>query len=129
MGDPTGTTGRPAMPLVDTLLRLNGRVGRQAYWLSSLVAYIVTSLVAFVLVRGAGTAGAIPLVVVYAAVIWIAVCVSGKRLHDRGMSAWWYLIVLIPVIGQIWVLVVCGFLSGDAGANRFGTATAKTPFG
>lgn len=117
------------MSLTDTLFRLDGRIGRQAYWLASLAVYIVTSLVAFAVVRGAGGGGVFVLVVLYAAVLWIAVCITGKRFHDRGQSAWWYLLVLIPIIGQIWVLVVCGFLTGDAGPNGYGPTTARTPFG
>ncbi len=43
-----------------------------------------------------------------------------KRYHDRGKSAWWYLIQFIPIIGGIWALVELGFCSGDDGDNEYG---------
>ncbi|BFM17219.1 hypothetical protein R50073_34020 [Maricurvus nonylphenolicus] len=49
---------------------------------------------------------------------WWAVLV--KRLHDRGRSAWFLFLGLIPVIGPIWITIECGFLSGDQDENEFG---------
>ncbi len=49
---------------------------------------------------------------------WFAIAV--KRFHDRDQSGWWSLIGLVPLIGQIWLLVVLGFLKGSSGDNRFG---------
>ncbi len=42
------------------------------------------------------------------------------RLHDRGLSAWWLLLALVPLFGVIALLVVIGFLRGEAGPNRYG---------
>ena len=53
-------------------------------------------------------------------VIWIALAVQIKRWHDRDKSGWWALLNLIPVIGQIWILIECGVLRGTVGDNRFG---------
>ncbi len=47
-------------------------------------------------------------------------CLTVKRYHDRGKSAWWYLIQFIPIIGGIWALVELGFCSGDDGDNEYG---------
>lgn len=49
---------------------------------------------------------------------WFAIAV--KRFHDRDQSGWWSLIGLVPLIGQVWLLVVLGFLKGSEGDNRFG---------
>ena len=43
--------------------------------------------------------------------IWITHLIPGlgivvRRLHDVGKSGWFYLIILIPLIGFIWVLVL-----------------------
>jgi uncharacterized membrane protein YhaH (DUF805 family) len=45
--------------------------------------------------------------------------VSVRRLHDTNRSGWWYLLVLIPLIGFIPVLI---FMAEDSqpGDNRFG---------
>jgi hypothetical protein len=52
--------------------------------------------------------------------IWMTFCMTVKRYHDRGKSAWWYLIQFIPIIGGIWAFVELGFCSGDDGDNDYG---------
>jgi uncharacterized membrane protein YhaH (DUF805 family) len=42
------------------------------------------------------------------------------RLHDRGHSAWWLLLALVPLFGVIALLVMIGFLRGNGGPNRYG---------
>ena len=45
--------------------------------------------------------------------------VSVRRLHDVGKSGWYYFIILIPIAGVIWYLVlVC--TDGDPGENEYG---------
>ena len=45
---------------------------------------------------------------------------SVARLHDRGLSAWWLLWILMPVFGWIVVFVLNGFLRGLGGPNKYG---------
>ena len=52
--------------------------------------------------------------------IWMYFAVTTKRFHDRGKSGWWALLIFIPVVGQIWVLLECGFMEGANGDNAFG---------
>jgi hypothetical protein len=52
--------------------------------------------------------------------------VTVRRLHDTGRSGWWILINLIPVIGNIWVLVLT-LLKGRQGSNRYGLAPKSMP--
>ena len=49
---------------------------------------------------------------------------SAARLHDTGRSAWWLLIVTIPVVGGMVLLYLCG-LSGQPGANQYGPARGQ----
>ena len=42
-----------------------------------------------------------------------------RRLHDVAKSGWYYLIILIPLIGIIWMLVLL-LSNGDVGDNQFG---------
>ena len=42
-----------------------------------------------------------------------------RRLHDVGKSGWMYLIVLIPLIGVIWLLVLLT-KDSQAGDNKYG---------
>jgi uncharacterized membrane protein YhaH (DUF805 family) len=45
------------------------------------------------------------------------------RLHDRGHSAWWLLLFLVPFVGVIALFVITGLLRGDGGPNRYGPPT------
>ncbi len=43
-----------------------------------------------------------------------------RRLHDVGKSGWFYLIILIPIIGFIGILILlCS--DGDKEENKWGT--------
>jgi uncharacterized membrane protein YhaH (DUF805 family) len=53
------------------------------------------------------------------AVLLPTICVAGRRLHDRDMSAWWLLLVLIPLIGGL-ILIYFYIQKGTDGPNRFG---------
>ena len=43
-----------------------------------------------------------------------------RRLHDIGKSGWFYLIILIPIIGFIWILILL-CLDGVTEDNKWGT--------
>jgi uncharacterized membrane protein YhaH (DUF805 family) len=53
------------------------------------------------------------------AVLIPAIAVTIRRLHDTGRSGWWILIVLVPIIGGIWLLVLMVFDS-QPGENAYG---------
>lgn len=36
---------------------------------------------------------------------WVHLALSIRRLQDTGRSGWWYLMILIPWLGTIWLLV------------------------
>lgn len=48
-----------------------------------------------------------------------SLAVGSRRLHDTGRSGWWQLIHLVPLVGQI-VLIVFWCQRGTEGPNRFG---------
>ncbi|MFP1633026.1 DUF805 domain-containing protein [Zhengella sp. ZM62] len=43
---------------------------------------------------------------------WISAVGCIKRLHDRGKTGWWYLLLFVPVIGPLWALVALGLMPG-----------------
>jgi uncharacterized membrane protein YhaH (DUF805 family) len=45
--------------------------------------------------------------------------VTARRLHDIDRSAWWILIMLVPIVGAI-ILFMFMCLRGTFGLNRFG---------
>ncbi|MCO1655114.1 DUF805 domain-containing protein [Pseudonocardia humida] len=48
-----------------------------------------------------------------------SLAVEVRRLHDTGRSAWWLLIVLVPLAGVV-VLIVFWALEGQRGENAYG---------
>lgn len=55
------------------------------------------------------------------AVLVPSICVGVRRLHDIGKGGQWMFIVLIPLLGAIWLIVLfCE--TGEPYENRFGPA-------
>jgi uncharacterized membrane protein YhaH (DUF805 family) len=95
---------------------VRGRISRQGWW----VAYI--AFVAFLLASGYTLAVITVWLLIpwYLGALYVAICIDGKRWHDRGRSAWWVALYVIPLVGPIWMLVELGFLRGTPGPNRYG---------
>jgi uncharacterized membrane protein YhaH (DUF805 family) len=124
--------GANDMNLTQVLFTLQGRITRKQFWLAYIGSAIVFDIIIFALFKIMGVTFdqygqlALPpalwvaMAVLYIPMMWIFVCVWGKRCHDRDRSAWFLLIILIPIIGGIWLLIEAGFLDGTQGPNRFG---------
>ncbi len=102
---------------------LEGRINRQKFWMGvivlaviGVVASILDKVIGSNVSNGVGVIG----IIVTLIEIYPSICLSGKRWHDRGKSAWWILIAIIPIIGWIWALVETGFLKGTTGPNKYG---------
>ncbi len=123
------------MRITDTLLSPNGRIGRATFWSATLALAALTGAALYgqSALAGAGAisaAAADPVslgMVLALPVAWMAFCLLVKRWHDRGRSGWWFLAGLVPVVGQLWVLVDCGLLPGASGSNRYGSAGLTPP--
>ncbi|MDJ1006537.1 MAG: DUF805 domain-containing protein [Paracoccaceae bacterium] len=103
-------------------IEISGRAQRAEFWWW--VLFILAGNLLFSFVDGAlfgtgdgsirGLGGLFGL-----ATLLPSICVAGRRLHDRDMSAWWLLLWLIPLVGWLIILIICA-LEGTKGANRFG---------
>jgi uncharacterized membrane protein YhaH (DUF805 family) len=115
------------------LFSFQGRINRAKFWLVHIAMWVVVAIVFSVILGSAamssdpqaalqsvGAVGGIILLVVYILALWIGLAIAAKRWHDRNKSAWWILIVFVPVVGGLWYLIECGFLKGTTGANKFG---------
>ena len=84
----------------------------------------IFSIIGFYLDNILGTAWAIgygPIYVGYGLAVLIpSLAVAIRRLHDVGKSGWYYLLVLLPIIGPIWLIVLFA-KEGEQGDNRFGS--------
>ena len=95
----------------------SGRARRAEYWQFSLL-YVILNVVVTAIDAAAMETGILPLLFGLAFFL-PALAVTVRRLHDTNRSGWWILIVLIPLIGTIWYIVLCCFDS-TPGENRFG---------
>ena len=75
-------------------------------------------------------------ILVYPFLLFCGVSITAKRLHDRGRSGWWAVIVMAAVVAVwtsqqnyldflfslvlIWAAVELGAMPGEQGANRYG---------
>lgn len=101
----------------------SGRARRKEYWMFALFN-IIFIIIAMILDNILGTtAGELPYGVFYflyvLAIFIPGLAVSVRRLHDVGKSGWMYLIVLIPLIGAIWLLVLM-VTDSISGENQYG---------
>ena len=107
---------------------LEGRIGRQSYWMGVIAISVITIVAALIDVMlgtmnedGYGPVSAIAVL----AMIYPSIVLYAKRWHDRNKSGWWTLISFVPIIGGLWMLIECGFLRGTDGENRFGPDPLK----
>lgn len=109
--------------LKNDYFNFSGRVRRRVYWMFTLYLLIIL-LCALVLdnILG-GTIGNLP----YGALYFIVGLLTTipqlglvvRRLHDVNKSGWMFLIILIPLIGSIWLIVLlCS--EGTRGENKYG---------
>ena len=114
-----------------------GRSCRSEFWWSTLGLYLIILGLSFILgflsylrvkTDSASIAGILfvllsLLLLIFASIslyiLYTGIIMSIRRLHDRNMRGWWYLMILIPYVGSF-VLLVLFCLKGTTGPNRFG---------
>jgi uncharacterized membrane protein YhaH (DUF805 family) len=101
----------------------SGRARRMEYWMFSLISLlimcglvIVDAMLGFDF--GEDEIGILSGIYVLAVLI-PSLAVSVRRLHDTDRSGWWVLIGIVPLIGDI-VLLIFFVLDSTPGDNRFG---------
>lgn len=105
-------------------LSTSGRLGRSGFWLRQ----CTTVPVGLWAVVAAGHVPGPPLdLPVVAAFVVLLVSLWGRRLHDRGRSAWCLLALLVPVLGALTLLIECGVRGTAAEADRFGPPPGARP--
>jgi uncharacterized membrane protein YhaH (DUF805 family) len=100
-----------------------GRARRTEYWMYALfntIAAIVLAVVDNILglsqSGGFGVFGGL-----YALAVFLpGLGVTVRRLHDTNRSGWFFLLILIPIIGSI-ALLIFFIQEGDTGPNKYGS--------
>jgi uncharacterized membrane protein YhaH (DUF805 family) len=107
----------------------DGRAARAEFWWWVLFVAVVQIVASAVLGLGLAlfqNAGflqwllVLVFMVIVLAFILPSIAVSVRRLHDRDLSGWWYLLVFVP-FGNL-VLFIWYVLPGTTGPNRFDLA-------
>ena len=131
--------------LRDKYVTFSGRASRSEYWWFNLFFWLLLIVVGAIAGGIAGAAGAfngsdpsaglaivfIPIGLVYLGMLLPLISVGVRRLHDRDMSGWWFLGVIvagqIPFVGFVvsiaYLVITC--LKGTDGPNRFGPDPLK----
>lgn len=113
--------------------QFEGRSGRREYWIYLLFYLVACAVLSIIdnMIFGASrsitggpgwsvSGGFQPLTSIFSVISLVpGIAVTVRRLHDTGKSGWWALVGLIPLIGWIWVLVLCA-AKGEPGANVHG---------
>ena len=103
----------------------SGRASRSEFWyfaLFELFVYVVLALFGWLV---AGPNGEIPgFVNILSSIFGLitilpGLAVSVRRMHDIGKGAGWIFISLVPLIGQIWFIILAA-TPGEPYPNRFG---------
>ena len=102
----------------------NGRARRSEYWYYTLFTIIVELVLTVIqkLTSGIPVVGLIVNILIV--IIGLALFIPGlalcfRRLHDTGRSGIWILIGLIPLIGEI-ILIVFFVQDSQPGDNKYG---------
>ena len=103
----------------DNYANFNGRARRKEYWMFILFNMLIYLTLQIVVGMISPEATLVAVGLYALAVLVPSIAVAVRRLHDTGKSGWWYFIALIPLIGQIWLLVLF-VTDGNKGANEFG---------
>jgi uncharacterized membrane protein YhaH (DUF805 family) len=103
-------------PIEKHYFDFEGRVTRQTFWMFVLWTFIISIGVRIV----GGMTGMFMLTPIFnLAVLLPSLGLGARRLHDTGMSGWWQVVGLIPVIGWLIIIVMLA-QQGKTGPNEYG---------
>lgn len=94
-----------------------GRASRAQYWYFVLF-YVIISIPFSIIDRGILHAQILT-IVLSLALLLPSIAVGVRRLHDLGKPGWWYLMVIVPIVGPI-ALLILFCMPGEDKTNAFG---------
>lgn len=94
-----------------------GRASRAEYWWFYLLCFVIGILCYVPYIKYVAGVAYLALFVPTLAVAW-------RRMHDIGKGGGWFFINLVPLVGNIWFIVLAA-TKGEPTANRFGDVPLK----
>ena len=102
----------------------SGRARRKEFWMfvlfNIIISILLTAFDALIGTYDAQTGYGTISGIYSLAVVIPSIAVSVRRFHDVGKSGWMYFIILIPLVGAIWFLVLMA-TDGNKGSNEYGS--------
>ncbi len=106
-----------------------GRATRSEYWyffLFNIIISVILGILSNIIGDDSNALGSL-----YGLIVLVpGLAVAVRRLHDIGKSGWMLLIILIPIVGLIWLLVLL-ITDSNSGENKYGPnqkdAATSTP--
>lgn len=99
-----------------------GRARRSEFWqfiLTNSIVAVFLYFILFILSHSDTKVANIALLVFLAVILLPTLSVSFRRIHDTGRSGWWLLLGLVPILGQLTLLII--FLQdSQLGYNKWG---------
>lgn len=81
-------------------LSAEGRIGRQTFWIAVAILFVANSVLVVIPIIGW---------IINIVLVWSAIAVFSKRLHDFGRTGWWQIIpATITFIGFTWAVFALG---------------------
>ena len=99
--------------------QFSGRSRRAEYWQYALFIGIVYVVLAVLAAASKSSVVFGLLAVFYLGILVPSLAVGVRRLHDTGKSGWWLLFGIVPIVGEI-TLLVFTCLDSQPGPNRYG---------
>ncbi len=98
------------------VISLQGKANRSDWWLTIIVGGIVAQL-AFIFAfisrleeSSSSWLVFIGLFILGLIATWSIIAVTARRFRDLGQSPWLTFLYLVPVLGEIYIFIACGFL-------------------
>lgn len=112
------------MEALNNYANFSGRATRSEYWvfliINSVFAWILALLDYAIFVNLLNLPGLRVFSGIYGLALFIpSIAIVVRRLHDIGKKGTWYFIVLIPLIGWIWFIVLMCMASEEK-TNKYG---------
>ncbi|MCS2162330.1 DUF805 domain-containing protein [Scandinavium sp. H11S7] len=138
------------MTLQQWLFSINGRIGRRDFWIW-IGIWVLAMIVLFTL-AGSGLLNLQTAAFALVCLLWPTAAVTVKRLHDRGKSGIWALLMIlawmllagnwavlpgvwqwgvgrfIPTLIMVMMLIDLGAFVGTQGENKFGKETIAVKY-
>lgn len=111
---------RDRSAIIDIYFSPKGRLTRKVYFFAFLLPLMVIGIGAGLLLEMTDTTPEDDLLYLLCApLLWISIVGSVKRLHDFGLSGWFYLATFVPLLGYLFSAALI-FFPGTNGENRYG---------